>query len=133
MPYYGLCRGQIERKLLREAFPTAEMAVFDRRFLCERYQQQKIHKAQANKRGVSKESTKRRQTDEARAMDKAAGDRSFGVDTVAAELPETALGGHRDFPGQGILGPALQVFALRYTKSLVTWLSRCVTRYQIQH
>ena len=106
-----------------EAFPGAEMAVFELRFPLESYQKQRVDKVQA--------------TYEVQAMTRRQ-ETSLSVPPGTLSLlkceklctPSTA--GHRVFPGPGIFGPALQVFALRYSESLVTWLSRFVTWYQIQ-
>ena len=93
-----------------EAFPGAEMTVFDLHFLLESYQNQRVNKVQA--------------IDEVQAMDEVARAQSFGAprDTLAIEVPETAL----DFPGPSILRPALLMFALHYIESLVTWLSHFI-------
>ena len=106
-----------------EAFPGAEMAVFELRFPSEIYQKQRVDKVQA--------------ADEVQAMTRRQ-ETSLSVPPGTLSLlkceklctPSTA--GHRVFPGPGIFGPALRVFALRYSESLVTWLSRFVTWYQIQ-
>ena len=106
-----------------EAFPGAEMAVLELRFPSESYQKQRVDKEQA--------------ADEVQAMTR-------GQETSLSVPPGTlsllkcrklctrSTVGYQVFPRPGILRPALRVLALRYTKSLVTWLSRFVTWYQIQ-
>ena len=124
MPYHSLCcESQIERELLMEAFPGAEMAVLELRFPSESYQKQRVHKEQAANEVQAM--TRRQETSVSVPQ------RTLSL-LKCQKLCTRSTVGHRVSPGRGILGPALRVFALRYTESLVTWLSRFVTWYQIQ-
>ena len=106
-----------------EALPGAEMAVLELCFPLESYQKQRVDKEQA--------------ADEVQAMTRRQ-ETSLSVPPGTLSLLKCqklctqSTVGHRVFPGPSILGPALWVFALCYTESLVTWVSRFIMWYQIQ-